>query len=392
MKPDHLRQAMAALAASFAVAASASPVPHKPSPAALPVIASRAMAQSGAKGIAIAITGPGKINAIGAYGLRNAKGDPLQTNTIMYGASLTKAMFAYMVLQLAAENKVDLDRPIAALLPRPLPEYADPEERYAPWNDLAGDPRWKLITPRMVFTHSTGFNNFFWLNPDGKLAIKFAPGSRFSYSGDGFILLQFGLERGLGVNLVDEMQDRVFTRFGMKHSAMQWRPDFAENLADGWKADGAVEAHDRRENFRAAGSLDTTITDMAKFSAGLLADRRTLANMVRPSLTITTVAQFPAMLPEIPSAQRIRALSAGLSVITFNGPLGPGFFKGGHNVSTGNMMVCLLRQPRCVVMMSNDVRAEASYPGIVRAVFGETGMPWRWEYGEQSWTAPPTGK
>ena len=73
-------------------------------------------------------------------------------------------------------------------------------------------------------------------------------------------------------------------------------------------------------------------------------------------------------------------------MVAFTGPLGPGFYKGGHNDSTGNMWICLLRQRRCLTMLSNDVRAEAAFPAITRAVLGETGMPWVWEYGQHSWS------
>jgi CubicO group peptidase (beta-lactamase class C family) len=44
----------------------------------------------------------------------------------MYGASLTKAAFAYMLLQLVDEGKLDLDAPLERLLPKPLPEYKSP--------------------------------------------------------------------------------------------------------------------------------------------------------------------------------------------------------------------------------------------------------------------------
>jgi len=45
--------------------------------------------------------------------------------------------------------------------------------------------------PRMALTHSTGFSNFWFIEPDQKLHIHFEPGTHFSYSGEGFILLQF---------------------------------------------------------------------------------------------------------------------------------------------------------------------------------------------------------
>lgn len=384
MKQRCLPSLAAVAAACLSVTGQArTPVPDQ---AALNAIAAKAMASTGAKGIALAISSPGKIDAIGAWGARNARGDPLQTDTVMYGASLTKSVFAYSVIQLVREKRLTLDQPLADLLPRPLSDYTDPQERSAPWNDLAGDPRWRAITARMALTHSTGFANFFWLNPDGKLTIHFTPGSRYAYSGDGMILLQFALEHGLRLDLGKEMQRRVFDRFAMRRTAMRWRADFAPNLANGWKEDGTTEPHDERGTVRAAGSMDTTIGDFARFSAALLKDRGTLAQMARPGLAISTTSQFPTLQPELPLAQRNPGLAAGLGVVAFTGPLGPGFYKGGHNDSTGNMWICLLRQRRCLTMLSNDVRAEAAFPAITRAVLGETGMPWVWEYGQHSWS------
>lgn len=350
-------------------------------------IAAAAMTQTGAQGLAIAVTEPGRVLAARAWGKRNAKGDPLTVDTVMYGASLTKTAFAYYVQQLANEGKLDLDAPIARLLPRPLPEYSDPQERYAPWKDLAGDPRWQLITPRMALNHSTGFANFYWDNPGERLTIHFTPGSRYSYSGDGLILLQFALEKGLGLDVGADMQRRIFAPLGMASSSMIWRSDFARNLADGWKADGAIEPHDERSKVRAAGSLDTTIGDMARLSAGIAADRRAFAALARPQLRIATATQFPTLQPEAPADRQIAGLAAGLGVVTFDGPQGPGWFKGGHNDSTGNTWVCLVGSRRCVVILANDVRAEAAFPGIVRSLLGETGVPWQWEYGAQPWAA-----
>ena len=43
---------------------------------------------------------------------------------------------------------------------------------------------------------------------------------------------------------------------------------------------------------------------------------------------------------------------------------------------------------RCVVILSNDVRAEPLFPGIVKFILGETGMPWSWEYGAHDWAKP----
>lgn len=343
----------------------------------------RTMDRTGARGLAIAVIEDGLVVFVDAWGARNAAGDPIETDTVMYGASLTKAVFAYTVMQLVDEGRIDLDRPIADYLPRPLPEYGN-LDAYGNWGDLADDERWRAITPRILLTHSAGFANFNWDEPDGKLRFHFNPGTRYVYSGEGLILLQFVIEEGLGLDLGVEMRRRVFDRFGMANTSMMWRPDFARNLADGWKADGAVEPHDERSRVRAAGSMDTTIADFASFAAGfmrgegLTADSRT--EMLRAQLPINTASQFPNLAGDATPGERWPTLAVGLGVVTFSGPQGRGFFKGGHNESTANIWACVERGRRCVVILSNDVRAEPAFPALVDSILGETGLPWRWEY------------
>lgn len=364
----------------------AAPQGPKLSPLAIDVIDANvraAMRDTGARGLALAVIDDGRTVAVRSWGHRNAAGDPLTTDTIMYGASLTKAVFGYTVLQLADEGRIDLDRSIASYLPRPLPEYGN-LDAYGNWGDLAGDERWRKITPRILLTHSAGFANFSWLEPDEKLRFHFEPGARYAYSGEGIILLQFVLEKGLGLDLGAEMQRRVFGRFKMANTSMTWRADFARNLADGWKADGSVEPHDERSRVRAAGSVDTSIADFARFAAAFMRGEglkpASRARMTAASLPITTRAQFPSLGPEAPVGQRWKGLAAGLGVVAFTGPQGPGFFKGGHNDSTANIWACVERGRRCVVILSNDVRAEAAFPRLVDSILGDTGLPWGWEY------------
>ena len=347
------------------------------------------MARTQAQGLALAVIEDGKVTQVQTWGRRNAKGEPLTPDTVMYGASLTKAVFAYTVMQFMEEGKLSLDTSIANYLPKPLPEYADEARKYAAWQHLAGDERWRMITPRILLTHSAGFSNFGFLEPDGKLRFHFEPGARYAYSGDGMILLQFVLERGLGLDVGKEMQRRVFDRFGMKNTSMMWRADFANNLADGWQADGSVVANDERSKVRAAGSMDTTITDFANFSAGYVRGEGltpvSRAELTQGRLAIHTASQFPSLQAAAAPEKRHAGLAAGLGVIAFTGPQGKGFMKGGHNDSTGNMWVCLAQGKRCVVLLANDVRAEPLFPGIVKMILGETGVPWAWEYGAQEW-------
>ncbi|MGC1782716.1 MAG: serine hydrolase domain-containing protein [Acidobacteriaceae bacterium] len=351
------------------------------------------MARTSAKGVAVAVVDHGRVTYVHAYGIRNAKGDPLTADTVMYGASLTKTVFAYTVMQLVDQGKLNLDTPIAADLDKPLPSYGpDPvfPDKYGPYKDLANDPRWKKITPRMCLTHSTGFANFWFFEPDQKLHIHFDPGTRFSYSGEGFILLQFVVEhgrkaQGLGLDVGDLTQAN-FTRLGMSRTSLIWHNGQDSNVADGWNDKGQPRPHSKRSKVRAAGSMNTTISDMAKFTAALVrGDGLTPASraeMIKPSLHIATAHQFPAFLPDLPVAAQRKDLYAGLGVIVFDGPQGHGFYKGGHDGQTANTMVCIEQRQRCILILSNDVRSEAGFADLVRFILGDTGVPYDWEYGD----------
>ena len=339
--------------------------------------AKRIMSEAGVLGLAMAVIDDGKVAFVRTWGRRNVEKDlPLQPDTVMYGASLTKFAFAYMVMQLVDEGKIDLDRPIADYLPKPLPEYPF----YAA---LADDPRWRKLTARILLSHSGGFANFAFLEPDKKMRLHFDPGTRYAYSGEGLILLQFVLETGLGLKVGDEMQRRVFDRFGMTRTSMMWRADFAENLADGYKIDGTYSPHDKRSRPRAAGSMDTTISDFAKFLAGFARGEglsaKSRAEMVKPQVPIVSPTQFPTLSEATSPAMASIKLAAGLGVVTFEGPIGRAFFKGGHDDQTGNQAICVEKGRRCVVFLSNHVRAESIYQGLTESTLGDPGMPWSWE-------------
>ncbi len=349
-----------------------------PTAATIDSVARALMARERVQGMAIAVLDSGKVYHVAAYGVRDTAGAPLTTSTVMYGASLTKTAFAYLVLQLVDEGKIDLDASVAELLPKPLPEYPD-------YTDLAGDDRWRALTPRTVLTHTTGFANFRWLEPDQKLRFHHAPGTRYGYSGEGFYILQLVLEEGLKLDVGAEMQRRLFTPLGMTRTSMSWRPDFRPDLADGFAVDGTSEPHDERSGASAAGSMDTSIEDQAKLWAAIVRGEgltpASRAELVRPQHPITTRHQFPTLDSARGDHDARVGLSAGLGLVTFRDATGPAWFKGGHNDWTGNMVVCLEAGQRCVVLLANDVRAERIYPALVRAVLGESAMPWGWEYG-----------
>ena len=353
------------------------------------------MTRTHANGMAVAVIDHGKVGYVQAYGIRNAKGDPLTTDTVMYGASLTKTVFAYTVMQLVDQHKLNLDTPIKDDLDNPLPTYGpDPvfPDKYGPYKDLAADPRWEQITPRMCLTHSTGFSNFWFIEPDQKLHIHFDPGTHFSYSGEGLILLQFAVEhgrkaQGLGLD-VGDLTKTNFDRLGMTRTSLVWKNGQDPNVADGWNDQGQPLPHDKRSKVRVAGSMNTTISDLSKFTAALVTGNglsaASRAEITKPQLHITTLHQFPLFQPDLPVTQQRKDLYAGLGVIVFDGPQGHGFYKGGHDGQTANTMVCIEARQRCVLILSNDVRSEAGFAELVHFILGDTGVPYDWEYGDQA--------
>jgi CubicO group peptidase (beta-lactamase class C family) len=353
-------------------------VPSLPAGAAIDAEARRLMASQDVKGLAVAVIDHGQVVHVQAYGFANvAERRPLQTDTVMYGASLTKLAFAYMVMRLVDEHRIDLDAPLARYLPRPLPDYED-------YRDLAGDDRWRQLTARMVLNQTTGFANFRWLEPDEKLRFHFDPGTHYDYSGEGFYLLQFVLEKGLHLDVKGEMQRRVFDRFGMTRTSMQWRDDFRPNLADRYGMKGETEPHDERSNVSAAGSMDTTIADQARLWAGVMRgdglSAASRAELVRPTFAINAAHQFPTLaLDTDPRGPQI-GLSAALGNVTFRDASGLMWFKGGHDDFTGNMLICQEARQRGLVFLANSVRAELIYPELARFILGDTAMPWWWEY------------
>ena len=165
-------------------------------------------------GMAIATVHGGGV-AVEGFGVRRAGTDEKVTgDTVFAAASLSKPVFASIVMQLAAEGVIDLTRPLASYLPLPN----------------ASDERAKGITATHVLSHSSGWRN--WRNDrNDALTADFEPGSKFSYSGEGYFFLQRVVEKLTGQGLSRLARDRVFAPLGMKASGFMWRPDLDAALA-----------------------------------------------------------------------------------------------------------------------------------------------------------------
>lgn len=327
-------------------------------------------------GLALAILNRGEVVYQRGFGWRDVERRlPLGDTTVMYAASFTKAMFAYMVMGLVQEGRLELDRPIERYLPRPLPGY----EKYA---ELAGDERWRRITPRMLLSHTAGFPNWRFLNPGEKLDIRFEPGQRYAYSGEGINLLQFVLEHGMGMNADTLMRRRVFERFGMTRTSMTWRADFEGDHAIGYDTAGAPLGHRRRTGVRAAGSADSDVAGVARFLRGVMrGDGLTPAarhEMLRPQVRIRSAHQFPTTMEETTGRDDAIALSYGLGWGVMQTPYGPAFFKEGHDDGWENYMIAFDGPKTGLVVMTNSSNGGSIFRELLATLIGDTFTPWEW--------------
>ncbi|MEO7103177.1 MAG: serine hydrolase domain-containing protein [Gemmatimonadaceae bacterium] len=340
-------------------------------------IVTSAMHRADVPALAVAIISHGEIAYMGGFGYRDVAARlPLTDTTVMYAASLTKAMFAYLVLQLVRDGTLVLDTPIGSYLPKPLPEY----EKY---NDLASDPRWRLFTPRMLLSHTSGLPNWRFLRADEKLNINFEPGTRYSYSGEGINLLQFVIELHTGTEVGDMMQTRVFKKLGMTRTQMTWNPAFESEYALGYDSLDAPVRHRRRNAARAAGSADTDVADMAQFLRAVLRQEGPDANLYRgmlsPQIRIHSLHEFPAPSSTTTDRDDAIALSYGLGWGLYQSRFGPAFFKEGHDdQSWRNVMVGFNDSKTGVVFLSSSAHAEPMFPVLLAELIGDTDLPAEW--------------
>ena len=149
-------------------------------------------------------------------------------DTMFPAASLGKPVAAYVALRLAAEGKLDLDRPLKAYVPDHAP----------------ADPRGDKVTARHVLSHSTGFRN--WRNStEQPLTPDFEPGARFQYSGEGFYYLQRAIEKVSGRGFDQAMDEQLFQPLGMRSSTYAWRADTDARLVTGHNRGNAVRGQSR---------------------------------------------------------------------------------------------------------------------------------------------------
>jgi CubicO group peptidase (beta-lactamase class C family) len=183
---------------------------------------------------------------------------PVDDKTVFQAGYLGQPVFASLVLQLCAEQIINLDEPLYKYLKHPLTDYLD-------YKDLKGDPRYKRLTARRILSHQSGFPYSRRMNLDGRLDFKYSPGKQFGFSVEGYRLLQFVLEELTGRSINDLAKEKVFDPLSMRQSSFLWEPRFEGNLALGTDAALISTVLSSREKASVAESFLTTASDYMKF-------------------------------------------------------------------------------------------------------------------------------
>lgn len=165
---------------------------------------------------------------------------PLNDSTVMYAASLTKAVFGYLFMRLVDKGILDLDKPIRDYLKLPISEYSK-------WKQLGEDTvSFDKITPRMILSHSSGMPVLRAVYGD-QLRLIAKPGEKFYYSNEGMNLLGFVLEEYTGKSLKVWTTEEVFGPLQMKRTSMVWEPEFEKNFSYAYYQDGKKYGSERRK-------------------------------------------------------------------------------------------------------------------------------------------------
>ena len=233
-------------------------------------------------GVAIAVIKDRKLDSIDtATGCLPAL--TVNSDSVFQAASLSKTVFAYEVLKLVEQGKLELDAPIMKYLPQGYRHQFNPFATKPPFKtDIVTDSRIQEVTVRMALNHTSGLPN--WAS--GSLGFDSTPGAKWQYSGEGFVLLQRAVEEVTGKPLDKLMIEQVFKPQAMSHSDYIWSSQLEQNMLPGNKANGAPRARWDFTTPIAPVTLYTSAADYGNFLVTLLNDGYLLKQITETPVTV----------------------------------------------------------------------------------------------------------
>ncbi|HHF7346010.1 TPA: serine hydrolase domain-containing protein [Legionella feeleii] len=169
---------------------------------------------------------------------------PVRPGTVFEAASLSKPVFAYLVLKLIEMNKINRERP--EFLGKFKTEFDLKTPLYTLFRDTEGqiipddenpflkrflpnqNDQAKLLSAEMVLSHRTGLH----ITDEEPFKFQFPPGKYYAYSGPGIDCLQGAIKELTGVDLETLAQEYVFgpRALNMPNSSYGPKPVAANSL------------------------------------------------------------------------------------------------------------------------------------------------------------------
>jgi CubicO group peptidase (beta-lactamase class C family) len=236
------------------------------------------MAAKKIPGVSIAVVLDGEVVKAEGYGLANVELDvPATTDTIYQSGSTAKQFTAAGILLLAEEGELSLDDRLSKHFPD-------------------GPSAWHRITIRELLTHTSGLKDYegqhdIDLRRDYSepellevmmgLPIEFEPGTQWSYSNSGYVILGLLTSRLAGKHWSEFQSERLFEPLGMATARVISEKDIVKNRASGYVLDETGELKNQdwvapTLNRIADGAIYYTVKDLVAWDAALR-ERRLLS-------------------------------------------------------------------------------------------------------------------
>ena len=327
-------------------------------------------------GLQVAIINHNKTVWTSSFGYKDIENQQrLNDSTVMYAASLTKPVCAYIFLRLVDRGIFGLDKPLYTYLKKSI-------DQYEKWKDLADDTiSFKQITPRMLLSHSSGLPVLRQLYGN-KTNLIAQPGEKFYYSNEGINLLGFMMEEYMGKPLEIIAREEVFGPMQMPRTSMIWEKLFESNFSYAYYKNGKKYGSERRQSSRAAGSMSTTAADYAHFFISLMTQKglkkASFQQMFSKQIAVTSKRGFGPLKDSLTHENDAIQLAWGLGVGLFQSPYGKAFFHTGHGEANQNYAVAFPEKGIAVVLLSNSENFESVSSQIVKACIGDNYSPFRW--------------
>ena len=165
-------------------------------------------------GMSMALIKDGKIVYSKNYGESNAyENTEVSDKAVFDAGSVTKPVFAFLVMKMVEQGVIELDRPLY---------------QYLPYEDIAHDTAYHKLTARFVLSHRTGFPN--WRN--GQLNFINPPGT-FGYSGEGFVYLSKVIEEITQTDIESLLMRYVIDTLEIKNTHFSNHPELKDKLVHG---------------------------------------------------------------------------------------------------------------------------------------------------------------